>query len=189
MIPRLMVLTDRRALRRRRGLSEVVQECADAGLTHVDVREHDLPTAERSDLVAELAAHCGLTVLASRRPDPGAHGLHLAATQPLPPGRRPPVLGRSCHDVAELARAAAEGCDYATLSPYATSASKPGYGPPVPAELFASSPLPVLALSGVHRGNAAQARAAGAHGVAVMGAVMRAQDPAREVADLVAALR
>jgi thiamine-phosphate pyrophosphorylase len=41
--------------------------------------------------------------------------------------------------------------------------------------------VPVLALGGVDAANAASAREAGAHGVAVMGCVMRAADPAAVV--------
>ncbi len=68
-----------------------------------------------------------------------------------------------------------------TLSPFAASLSKPGYGPPVDRDAYAGHAIPVLALGGVAPGNAAQARAAGAHGVAVMGAVMRAASPAAVV--------
>jgi thiamine-phosphate pyrophosphorylase len=97
-------------------------------------------------------------------------------------------LGRSCHSREEVRRAAEEGATYATLSPYAVSWSKPGYGPPLPAEAFAGHPIPVLALGGIDPGNAAEAREAGAHGVAVMGAVMRADDPAATVHDLLEAI-
>jgi thiamine-phosphate pyrophosphorylase len=70
--------------------------------------------------------------------------------------------------------------DYATLSPIFPTASKPGYGPPLGVEALraaAESGLPVFALGGVLPENARSCREAGAHGVAVMGPVMRAQDP------------
>jgi thiamine-phosphate pyrophosphorylase len=50
--------------------------------------------------------------------------------------------------------------------------------------VFAGHAIPVYALGGIAPGNAAAARAAGAYGVAVMGAVMRAPDPAGVVAAL-----
>jgi thiamine-phosphate pyrophosphorylase len=54
---------------------------------------------------------------------------------------------------------------------------------------FARAPLPTYALGGIDHRNAADALAAGASGVAVMGAVMRAADPAAEVARLLKVLR
>ena len=50
------------------------------------------------------------------------------------------------------------------------------------------APLPVFALGGVDGSNARRCVAAGACGVAVMGTVMRADDPAAVVAGLVDAL-
>ena len=93
--------------------------------------------------------------------------------------RRPPAVrgaGRATR-VREVARAAGEQASWVTLSPYAVSASKPGHGPALPPGAFVGHPVPVLALAGIDASNAASARAAGAHGVAVMGAVMRASRP------------
>jgi thiamine monophosphate synthase len=182
VIPRLVLLTDRSQLRLGRGLVRTVRECVDAGLRAVVVREHDLDPRHRHALVTALAAIDGLTVVSSRIPDASAHGLHLAAHQPPPADGS---WGRSCHTRADVARAAGQGASWATLSPYAASASKPGHGPALPASAWAGHPLPVLALAGIDATNAAAAVAAGAHGVAVMGAVMRAADPAAVVAALV----
>jgi thiamine-phosphate pyrophosphorylase len=174
-VPRLLLLTDRSQLPPGRGLVDTVRACAGAGLTHVVVREHDLPPARRQRLVAILAAVEGLTVLSSRLPADAASGLHLAAGQDRPPAG---WFGRSCHSVADVRRAAQEGAAYATLSPFAATASKPGHGPPVARVEYAGPHgVPVLALGGIEPANAAEARAAGAHGVAVMGGVMRAADP------------
>lgn len=98
------------------------------------------------------------------------------------------LQSRSCHTRAEVEAAARDGMAWATLSPYAASASKPGYGPPLPEDAYAGHALPVLALGGITPANAAAARAAGAHGVAVMGGVMRSSDPAAVVADLLRAV-
>lgn len=208
-LPRLLVLTDRSQLRLGRGLVVTITECVAAGLTHVVVREHDLAPPARRGLVAALAAVPGLCVISSRVPDPAAHGLHQPAgptasagscNAPFlslctpPAGVEPTVsprytpVGRSCHNRAEVRRAARDGLDYVTLSPFAASRSKPGYGPALDSAAFADLPLPTYALGGIVTGNAAAARDAGAHGVAVMGAVMRAADPAAVVADLLEAV-
>lgn len=186
MIPRLVLLTDRSQLRLGRGLVRTVRECADAGLSAVVVREHDLEAPARHALLRALTSVPGLTVISSRIPDEAAHGLHLAAHQAPPPEGR---WGRSCHSRADVARAADQGASWATLSPYAATASKPGHGPALPAGALGHHAIPVLALGGVDEHNAAAAVAAGAHGVAVMGAVMRAPDPAGVVASLLREVR
>lgn len=190
-VPRLLIVTDRAQLPLGRCLTSALNACAEAGATHVLVREHDLGGVARASLLARLARIPGLTVLSSRTRLPG-YGVQLAADQPAPTGSPtgsrtgpPPLRGRSCHSTAEVWAAAADGCDYATLSPFATSRSKPGYGPSVPPHAYAERPgIPVLALGGIDHTNAGAARAAGAHGVAVMGAVMRSHDPGGTVARL-----
>jgi len=184
-LPRLLLLTDRSQLRLGRGLVRTVAECAEAGLTHVVLRELDLAEEHRAALAQALAA-TGVTVVAARRPLPTATGLHLSATGAPPAGERPRLLGRSCHDPAEVAAAADGGLDYATLGPWAATPSKPGYPARLDPTAYAGLPLPTFALGGLTPDNAHEALAAGAHGVAVMGAVMRAADPAGVVADLLA---
>jgi thiamine-phosphate pyrophosphorylase len=184
-LPRLLVLTDRSQLTLGRGLLRTVRECVHAGLEAVVVREHDLATRQRHALVTSLAALPGLTVISSRIATPAAHGTHLAAGQPAPAG----WFGRSCHSRDDVTRAAAEGAAWATLSPYALSGSKPGYGPPLCADEYDDLPLPTYALGGITPANAAAARDAGGHGVAVMGEVMRASEPAAVVGALLEALR
>ncbi|MFC5727563.1 thiamine phosphate synthase [Nocardioides vastitatis] len=181
--PRLLVLTDRSQLPLGRSLRAVLTLCVEAGLTHVVLREPDLADEQRARLAADLGAS-GLAVIAAHRPVPGSAGRHLAADQPAPDAQTVAAWGRSCHSAPDIAAAAREGAQWATLSPYAPTLSKPGYGPPQPAAAFAGHDIPVYALGGVSAANAAAARAAGAHGVAVMGAVMRAPDPAGVVAAL-----
>lgn len=179
-LPRLVVLTDRTQLPPGRSLVSTVRECVAAGLLAVVVREHDLSVHARALLLRDLARIDGLMVISSRIPSLTAHGLHLAAHQPAPRSGR---WGRSCHSRQDVTRAAREGAAWATLSPYASSRSKPGR-PPLPADSWAGHQVPVLALAGVDVTNARAAIEAGAYGVAVMGAVMRADDPGSVVAQL-----
>ncbi|MGH6945073.1 MAG: thiamine phosphate synthase, partial [Geminicoccaceae bacterium] len=82
--------------------------------------------------------------------------------------------------------------DYVTLSPVVASASKPGYGPPLGAAgragAVATSTVPIVALGGITAANVTECLAAGAAAVAVMGAVMTADDPEAATASLVRAL-
>ncbi|MDI3263303.1 MAG: Nudix family hydrolase [Fulvimonas sp.] len=99
-------------------------------------------------------------------------GVHLTAAQlrsldsrPLPWQR---LVGASCHDAHELARAAAIA-DFATLSPVAPTASHPGQ-PPLGWQRFAAAAeaaaLPVYALGGLQPTDTHLARRHGAQGVA-----------------------
>jgi thiamine-phosphate pyrophosphorylase len=109
------------------------------------------------------------------------------------PGGRGWIVGRSCHSMVELRAAQVAGVDYVTFSPVWLTASKPGYGPALGltglAEGVAAVPgLPVYALGGIRPGRAGRCQAAGAAGVAVMGEIMRAPDPASVVQALLAEL-
>lgn len=189
-LPRLLVLTDRRQLPAGRGLVETVTRCAGAGATTVVLRELDLCEDERAELVEELAA-C-VQVVSARSALAGAVGVHLASHQRVSEARGLPH-GRSCHGPDDVDRAVDEGTSWVTVSPVAPSPSKPGHGPPLGTDgvrraVAAAGGTPVYALGGVEASSVAALRAAGAHGVAVMGAVMRAPDPAAVVAGLLAAL-
>lgn len=178
----IVVLTDRRAARR--PLIEVVEAAIAAGAARIILRERQLEYARRRALADQIRAVAGERLIVAG-PDPlGGAAVHLAASDPLVMGGR---VGRSCHDAAELARLSTE--DYVTLSPIYATASKPGYGPALgPAGAAAlRPPVPWFALGGVDSPErAAECAAAGAAGVAVMGVVMRADDPAAVVRALVA---
>ncbi|MFE9688501.1 thiamine phosphate synthase [Micromonospora sp. NPDC005806] len=182
-----MVLTDRRVARR--PLAEVVAAAVGGGVRWVVLREKDLPRAERAALAAEvraILAEAGGTLIVAG-PDPlDGDAVHLPAAGPYP-SPACGLVGRSCHDAAELARLGTE--DYATLSPVWPTKTKPGYGPPLyPGGLrmlVEITPVPILALGGVETpGQVRESVEAGAAGVAVLGAVMRAEDPAEAATTL-----
>jgi thiamine-phosphate diphosphorylase len=191
--PRLLVLTDRRASAGHgRDLRATVAAAVAAGAPAIVVRERDLPRAHRAALAAELralTAATGAWLLIAGDPtlaaEVGADGVHLAGRDPLvlAPGM---VTGRSCHDAAEVAAARAAGVDLVTLSPVAATPSKPGYGPALGVDglgaLAASAGrAAVYALGGVTPDDVTRWCTHGAHGVAVMGPVMTAADPATVV--------
>jgi thiamine-phosphate pyrophosphorylase len=204
MISRLVLLTDRRqAEQAGHDLVELVHAAVGAGVRTVLLREKDLSVGERlvlaRDIHRSLAPVSGTLIMASDATAARAvgAGVHLAATDPWPAyTRQPPerlLVGRSCHSVEELRAADREGASYATLSPVFPTASKPGYGPALGLDGLAAASdsvpeLPVLALGGVGPGRVAECLAAGAHGVAVMGEVMRAANPASVVRALLAEL-
>ena len=168
----VVVLTDRRLAAR--PLIEVVAAAISGGAGWVILRDKDLGYGERRALADSLRDVVPEGRLVIAGPDPlGGDAVHLSATDPVPPGVR--LVGRSCHGVPRLSTE-----DYVTLSPIYPTATKPGYGPalgPARAASFAGG-VPWLALGGVHSPRrAAACAAAGATGIAVLGAVMRAADP------------
>ena len=186
----LLVLTDRTQCAR--PLARVVAAAVDGGARTVVLREKDLAAAERADLAEELRGLLGPAgdVLVLAGTSVTADAVHLSATDAVP-APRPRLLGRSCHDRASVAAARAAGCDWVTVSPVLATASKPGYGPALGmaglAALVPSAP-PVYALGGITADTARACTQAGAAGVAVMGAVMRADRPERTVRDLLSRL-
>ncbi|MGC4794840.1 thiamine phosphate synthase [Micromonospora saelicesensis] len=186
----VVVLTDRLVARARLDLA--IAGAVAGGVRWVVLREKDLPRAERAALAADLRAilaDVGGTLIVAG-PDPlGGDAVHLPAAGPYPP---PPhgLVGRSCHHQPELDRLTTE--HYATISPVWPTKTKPGYGPPLDiaglGSLVRASPIPLLALGGAETPEQVTACVqAGAVGVAVLGALMRAEDPTETAASLTSA--
>lgn len=186
-MPRLLLLTDRSQLHLGRSLVHTLGECIEAGATHVVVRELDETELARTALAAALEAE-GATVIAAHTPLYGCAGVHLPATshEVSAVAPRGVTFGRSCHSAEEVRAAAAEGASWVTLGPFAVTESKPGHEPIAREEYAAAAEagIRVYALGGITPANVVDAIAAGADGVAVMGAVMRAEEPAAVVAEL-----
>jgi thiamine-phosphate pyrophosphorylase len=199
--PPLLLITDRLSCRGK--VEDVVAAALRGGCRWVMVREkdldHDALVALARRIVAD-AARIGATVVvsgdAAAAVEAGAAGVHLPQGGSVAEARRVAgagaLVGVSCHSESELHAAARDGADYATLSPVFPTESKPEYGPALGLAAFARlvrpARLPVLALGGVGAANAAACRRAGAAGIAVMGGVMRATDPERALAAMIAAL-
>jgi thiamine-phosphate pyrophosphorylase len=179
-VPTLLLVTDRRACGDR-DLVEVVAAACDAGLPAVQVREKDLTGRALHALAERLRAVTARTrtlLLVNGRVDVaiavGADGVHLGtgalavadARALLPAGA---LVGVSTHAADEVA---ATDADYAVFGPVWDTPSKRAFGAPQGTERLrvavAAARVPVLAIGGVDAANAAAARAAGAHRVAVL---------------------
>src|SRR5437764_5544197 len=103
---------------------------------------------------------------------------------------REKLVGVSLHTVTEAEAIDPAVVDYAIAGPAFETASKPGYGPEIGrkglSEIARAAPVPILAIGGINVTRAAEVLAAGPAGIAVMGGVMRAVDPGREVSALLA---
>ena len=102
-----------------------------------------------------------------------ADGLHLPACRLAELDERPDFewVGASCHNRAELEKAAALGLDYAVLGNVKPTLSHPERAPlgwEAFSEMISKLPLPVFALGGLAANNITDAKTAGAHGIAAI---------------------
>jgi thiamine-phosphate pyrophosphorylase len=190
-----MLVTDRRRTGGR-DLATIVATAVEAGVGIVQVREGDLSSAARLDLVREIRRAVPTGTLLTVNSDATVarstgSGLHLPATAPSPEDP-PDLFGRSIHDEEEARAAFVDPVTYAVAGTLFATRSKPGRPGTGVEALSRLVPLaggrPVLGIGGVSAENVAGVLAAGAHGVAVCGAILEADDPAAAAARLARAI-
>lgn len=149
------------------------------GLKLVQLREKSWPVARLrafAQALLPIARRAGARVLLNGDADLarelGCDGVHWPAATLLASEARPRDLlcAASCHDEAELERAAALDLDFAVLGPVAPTPSHPDAVPlgwSRLAQLLRGSPLPVYALGGLTAADLDAAADCGAHGVAL----------------------
>ena len=199
--PPLLLITDRQQARG--DICDIAEAAFSAGCRWLSLREKDLPEPKQALLLRELSVrarqfqakvtlHGDLALAQQAR----AHGVHLSAGGDAAQARgmlgKDALIGLSVHSLEE-ARAVDSKCvDYVIAGPVFETQSKPDYGPALGSEglarIAAACPVPVVAIGGIDPKNVPDCRMAGAAGIAVMGGVMRAENPAEVVAQLIAAL-
>lgn len=197
------LVTDR-ALAGGRSLDSVVRAALDGGAGVVQIREKNLSSRafyETALEIVRLARPMGRAVIVNDRLDIamacGADGVHLGQMDlPCGEARRLGgcgfIVGVSVGTEAEAVAAERAGADYLGISPVFATPTKPDA--PEPAGLAGlrrirrAVRLPLVAIGGIHAGNAADAVRAGADGVAVVSAVMAASDPRAAAAVLMKAV-
>ncbi len=199
--PPLLLVTDRKQTRI--PLAAVVERSLAAGCRWVSLREKDLPDIEQIVLATvlkslmhlvegRLTVH-GSPALAKAS---GVDGVHLPSGAEPAGARgalgRGALIGISVHSVAEAEDLDPTLVDYAIAGPAFATASKPGYGPALGARglaaIAAATPVPIIAIGGIEAANVRQVLDAGATGIAVMGGLMRATAPEREMKRLLDAM-
>jgi 8-oxo-dGTP diphosphatase len=150
------------------------------GLRLVQLREKQLPRGALLELagkVCGLAHRYGARVLVNGNIDTatetGADGVHITAQVLMGLEARPRglLVGASCHDTGELARASELELDLAVLGPVKATASHPGasvLGWDRFAEVARGATLPVYAIGGLTPTDLEDAWRAGAHGIAMI---------------------
>lgn len=193
-LPRLHAITDERVARRAeleartRELARGVEQAGHGGGLAVHARGRALSGAEHYRLALRLSVGAVVRLFVNDRLDvalvTGAAGVQLAQDG-LDPGdarRLDPDwwIGKSVHDIREAEAAREAGADYLLVGAvYATPthAARAPIGPTRLATIVQLG-LPVLAIGGVTPERVPELRAAGAYGVAAIGALWNAVDPA-----------
>lgn len=179
----------------------LLPDLARVGVDGFQVRAKQRPDRELlalTHLVIRAVRPFGAVVAVNDRVDvalaAGADGVHLGADD-LPVAdvcRLAPdlLVGATCRDRRAVEEAAAAGASYAGFGPVWASTSKAGLPAPLGTDAIseAMGVLPLVAIGGVSGTRAAQARAAGAHGVAVIAGIWGARDPVASAEELVAAI-
>lgn len=187
-----------------RSTDTIVEEVCLGGATAVQLREKGFSRRDILSTANRLVASChrfGSLLIVNSNPDiavlSGADGVHLPeADIGVADVRRlvgPALLvGRSTHSVEEAIEAENEGADYITLGTIFPTASKPG-APAAGLELVAAvrqhTRLPVVAIGGINIDNAAEVLRAGADALAVVSAVVAAQDIVRATRQLLEVIK
>jgi thiamine-phosphate pyrophosphorylase len=151
--------------------------------------------------VRPLARAAGALFLVNDRPDIAraaeADGVHLGQDDlPVAAARRvlgaERLLGVSTHDLEQARAAEAAGADYIGVGPvYATTTKSEALAPrglALVTAVRAAVRCPLVAIGGITPETAPAVRAAGADAVAMVGALVRAPDPAAAVREVLARL-
>jgi thiamine-phosphate pyrophosphorylase len=203
MDPTLYVILDR-GVARGRDLLDLLTAAVAGGCRMVQLRDKEWPSGRLLPLAERLRARCaadGVTFIVTDRVDlalaVGADGVHLGqddlpakiARPLLRPGM---ILGVSTHSVAQARAAQADGADYIAVGSMFATRSKAEFelvGPDLLRKLRGEIRVPLVGIGGITHDNVQEVVRAGADGVAVISAVVAADDPRAAAERFVALIR
>lgn len=200
----LYLVTDRR-LASPRAIEAVVAAAVRGGVTAVQLREKECSTREFVELarkLKEILAPLAVPLIVNDRTDvalaAGADGVHAGQSdmdcrdlrRVLGPGA---IIGLSVETLEQAERAAALPVDYLGVGPIFSTPTKPDAAPAWGierlAELRRRTRQVLVAIGGIHAGNAGRVMEAGADGIAVVSAICAAADPEAAARELRARTR
>jgi thiamine-phosphate pyrophosphorylase len=203
----LYLVTDR-GLSRGRPTPEIVRAAVRGGVTCVQLREKTCSTREfiaEALAVRDFLKWRGVPLIINDRVDValavGADGVHLGQGDlPLAEARailgESKLIGISAESLRDAVAAENAGADYLGVSPIFATPTKTDTAAPLGLEglraIRRQVKLPLVAIGGLNAGNAAAVIGGGADGVAVVSAIVAADDPglaARELARRIAQAR
>ena len=195
----LYLVTDRR-LARGRSTLDIVQAAVSGGVTCVQLREKDCSTLEfieQALAIKNFLKAREVPLIINDRLDVAlavaADGVHLGQSDmPLEMARkiagRSMLIGISAESVQDAVEAEKGGADYLGISPIYATPTKSDTAPPLGLEglreIRKRVKIPLVAIGGLHKSNAAEVIRHGADGVAVVSAIVAADDPGTSAMNL-----
>ena len=198
ILPPLYVVTDRHQVAEEKFLDILSQIMSHTGVM-LQLREKDLPTRMLLPLAQAVQSQAALhqaPLLINDRLDlamvVGAAGVHLRSDSlPVQQVRQclgsDRVIGVSVHSMEEARRCEEAGADFVVLGPIYETPSKRSYGAPLGLQAVKDASgachIPVYAIGGITRARLEAVIQAGAYGVAVISAILCADNPSDVVKD------
>lgn len=188
----LYVITDRKVAGER-SILDIVRAANRGGATVIQLREKDATTKEMIELgqaLLEITRPAGVPLIVDDRVDVAlavdAEGVHVGQKDmPAALARRligaDKILGVSAETIEQALQGERDGADYLGVGDVFGTPTKPDAGEPIGvqglAEIVRRVSVPVVGIGGITAENAAAVIEAGAVGVAVISAVVGAEDP------------
>lgn len=200
---RLYLITDRHVTKR--PLIEAVRLALEGGVRAVQLREKDLAVRELLALAREmrqLTREYKAKLFINDRVDVAvavnADGVHVGVNRIPVHAIRSIVgngmlIGASTHNKKEALTAQDEGADFITFGPIFETESKKKYGAPVGLDdlrsMNNSINIPIFGLGGIKCGNLIKVVGCGAHGIALISAILAADDIKKAAINVQEAMR
>jgi thiamine-phosphate pyrophosphorylase len=173
----------------------IVKEAVAGGVTMVQLREKtagSLSFYERALRLKRVTREAGVPLIINDRTDimlaADADGLHVGQSDlPAAVARRligpDKILGVSAHTVEEAVRAEKDGADYlgvGAVFPTATKKDAESVSYETLKEICETVSIPVVAIGGIGEKNIGKLAGSGIRGIAVVSAIMNAENPEKQ---------
>ena len=195
----LYAVTDRSWLKPGETLVSVTEELLKAGITCVQLREKHMSDEEilkEASFLKDLCDSYQVPLIINDRPDlakkSGASGVHVGLSDMGIQKARQIlghdfIIGASAHNVEEALAAEAAGADYLGCGAVFGSKTKTNVSrlsPETLKNICAAVHIPVVAIGGLNLSNLDILKGSGADGIAVVSAIMKAENPRKAAEEL-----
>ncbi len=203
MIEGLYFVTDSKLTKQ--GILEDAKQVIEAGCMLVQYREKNKPSKEMFEKAKQLAELCkskGALFIVNDRLDialaVNADGVHLGQNDlPIAIARnilgKDKIIGTSNHSLEEVKQSEEAEADYISVGPVFHTNTKKDAGPPLGLELLkkvrAATKLPIVGIGGVNEENLEEVLQTGVDSVAIISAIVLAENPGESAERIVKKIR